>query len=61
MDAWMAQQGDKGVATEMVAKSRQGKGREDGSDSDVTTAKPKAAENGKAAAPVKRKNKKASK
>lgn len=27
MDAWMAQQGDKGMATELVAKSRQGAGR----------------------------------
>jgi uncharacterized sulfatase len=59
MDAWMAQQGDKGVATEMVAKSRQGKGREDGNDSEATTAKPKAAEDGNATAPVKRKRKKA--
>jgi uncharacterized sulfatase len=58
MDAWMAQQGDKGIATEMVAKSRQGKGREDGSDSEVTTGKPKAAEDGNTTAPVKRKRKK---
>ena len=59
MDAWMAQQGDTGIATEMAAKSRQGKGREDGNDSEVTTAKPKAAEDGNATAPVKRKRKKA--
>jgi len=60
MDAWMVQQGDKGIATEMVAKSRQGKGREDGSDSEVTTGKPKAGEDGNTTAPVKRKKKKAS-
>lgn len=29
MDAWMTQQGDKGLATELAVKSRQGKGRED--------------------------------
>ncbi len=27
LDAWMAQQGDQGLATELKAKSRQGKGR----------------------------------
>ena len=30
LDAWMAQQGDKGMATEMLAPSRQGAGRSEG-------------------------------
>jgi uncharacterized sulfatase len=39
MDAWMAQQGDKGIATELAAKSRQGAGKEDDSKGDAATTK----------------------
>jgi uncharacterized sulfatase len=39
MDAWMAQQGDKGIATELAAKSRQGASKEDGSKGDAATPK----------------------
>ena len=59
MDAWMAQQGDKGIATEMNAKSRQGKGRESGSDEAEPTGGPKSVEEGSATPPVKRKLKRA--
>jgi uncharacterized sulfatase len=39
MDAWMAQQGDKGIATELAAKSRQGASKEDDSKGDAATTK----------------------
>jgi N-sulfoglucosamine sulfohydrolase len=59
MDAWMAQQGDKGIQTELEAKSHQGKGRQDANDSDAITDNPKSAEDGDAKSSVKNKKKKA--
>lgn len=58
LDSWMAQQGDKGIATEMNAKNRQGKGREDGSSEAEPKGRPKPTVEGSAKPPAKRKTKK---
>jgi len=59
LDAWMAQQGDKGIPTEMIAYTRQGPaGRED-NNPEVKASRAQAAEGGDSVAPAKKKKKKA--
>ncbi|MFZ5829433.1 MAG: sulfatase [Planctomycetota bacterium] len=58
LDAWMAQQGDKGMETEVAAKSRQGKGQDEEADAGAGKAKKKkqAAADGSAKKKAKKKS-----